>query len=48
MERKENDWKEGFYFVLYVYNKVVRSHTGSTWNPKNGESAFLRKVFTYR
>jgi hypothetical protein len=26
----------------------VRSHTGSMWNPENGESVFLRNVFTYR
>jgi len=48
MERKENVWNEGFYFVLSVYNKAVRSHTGSMWNPENGESVFLRNVFTYR
>jgi len=48
MEGKENDWKDRLYFVLYVYNKVVRIHTGSTWNSENGESAFLRNVFTYR
>ena len=48
MEGKEKDWKKEFYFVLYVYKKVVRGHTGSTWKPENGESAFLRNVSTYR
>jgi hypothetical protein len=48
MEEKESDWEEEFYFVLYVHNNVVRGHTGPTWNPENGDSAFLRNVFTYR
>jgi hypothetical protein len=47
MEGKENDWKEEFYFFLYVYDKVVRGHTGSTWNYENGERAFLRNVFAH-
>jgi hypothetical protein len=48
MEGKENDWKKGFQFVFYVYNNVVRGHTGSMWNTEKGGSAFLRNVFTYR
>jgi len=48
MGGRGNDWEDGLYFILYVYNNFVRGHTGSTWNPENGESAFLRNVFTYR